>query len=282
MHILNDGSLGITVRFGTSEFFADAAVSAAPSKGQDRALIADQFVGVADGSSTLTATVSSDSGAFAQRVLEEMARSAPGPPRDLLRAALQNTAAAGDARFIGANSTLAVAYVEGAATHVLVLGDALAVIGTDTGVTVLSDQRIRPYDEPAAVHQANALLRGASADEAWHELQPILIENRRHANTPGGYWVADNTDVAADFALTRTVVSSDIHSVFLCTDGISTLVRPFGVAASEDDLLTLAVDHGVDSLVRSVREYEGRENSLIDYPRIFKHDDAAAIVLRST
>jgi hypothetical protein len=76
-----------TVRLGDARFAVDAAYFPEPGKGQDALLIADGFVGVADGC-TPVREPAADVGAFALDALLALQRSAGGSVREMFRDAI--------------------------------------------------------------------------------------------------------------------------------------------------------------------------------------------------
>jgi hypothetical protein len=128
-----------------------AVVSDAPQKGQDRILVRDGFVGVADGSTPLLDDRDIDAGGFAEDVLESLYehRAVSGVP-ELVRASIDPSGQPPPKVTETATCTFCVVRDRESRWDAAVLGDCLVVAALDDEVVTMSDERLSALDRKAA------------------------------------------------------------------------------------------------------------------------------------
>lgn len=257
-----------------------AVVSDAPRKGQDRILARDGFVGVADGSTPLLDEHEIDAGGFAEEVLESLYehRTASGM-RELVRASLGEPAQPPPKVTETATCTFCVLRDLDTRWDAAVLGDCLVVAALDGEVVAMSDERLSTLDREAAEQLAAEIQAGATAEEAWAAIHPLLLANRLAANQEGSYWLYAGDAAVADEVISRTFEGPPPDTALLCTDGFRRLIDPFRVVEGPGELLAAAREQGLEPLVEQLRALERETESLVRFPRLQVHDDAAAVLL---
>jgi hypothetical protein len=102
---------------------------------------------------------------------------------------------------------------------------------------------------------------------------------RRHANAPGGYWVAQTNPAAARFGATRATPVDAVEDVLLHTDGFDPLVESYGAFTDWDAALDEVRESGLAAVVERLREVERSDPDLTEHPRLKVHDDAGVVHL---
>lgn len=246
-------------------FPANYAASAAPGKGQDRYLIRSDFIGVADGATPLDSSWPSDSGAFSEFALNELAGASEMAEMEIVsvwRQAISKTAQHFSVIEPQLSCGVAIARRSGDTIETSTLGDCGAIILDRRGSIIsIRDNRLSELD-----HEVDL----ASGEDA----QRKKLANRDSLNSPGGYWAfSANTD-AADHILTSRIRLQDLECLILYTDGFYRIRDPYDKVQNDRQLLKLVRDLGAAGSIEWLRKYE---NSLPTGPtRPF--DDATLVI----
>jgi len=172
------------------------------------------------------------------------------------------------------SSTVAVVRERPSHVDYLLLADSVTLLDGPGGAQVVVDDRV----DAVATHELAAARRQpAGLPQPAHHLQvqQLVLEQRRHRNRTGGYWVAAADPAAAHHAVTGTLPRDDVYRVAVLTDGAARLVDPFGLATWLS-LLDLLQRHGPSALIDRVREAERSDPDGQRWPRIKRCDDATA------
>ena len=102
---------------------------------------------------------------------------------------------------------------------------------------------------------------------------------RRHANAPGGYWVAQTNPAAARFGATRTTPVENVEDVLLHTDGFDPLVENYSAFPNWDAALDHVREAGLAATVERLRAVERADPEMTEHPRLKPHDDAGVVHL---
>jgi hypothetical protein len=158
----------------------------------------------------------------------------------------------------------------GEAIEYLVLGDVSVILDADGVISAISDERV----------SQTALTERSAADKfpiGSLEKNDALVR-MKHAelamrNRPGGYWIAAADPIAAEYALTGSVLPSSLRRIAVTTDGAARVVDLFD-EMTWADLLDTAGGFGVDAVLRKVRMIEQSDPSGVRWPRNKRSDDA--------
>lgn len=146
-------------------------------------------------------------------------------------------------------------------TEYLVLGDSSLVLEQSGRIDVVTDQRHVEFAPKPGPLRARV---------------PALVEARRHANQPNGYWIAAAEPEAAYHALTGAVPRDRLVRAALLTDGVSCAVDAYRLM-DWAELLDLARTRGPYHVISLVRDAERADPDGVRLPRYKRHDDAAIV-----
>lgn len=159
----------------------------------------------------------------------------------------------------------------------LVLGDITIVLDADSGVTVVSDQRI---SESAAAERAEVDLHLIGTPEKADALIEMKHAELAARNTEGGYWISAADPAAACHALTEEIPMATVRRLAVLTDGAARSVDMFGLQHSWLRALDAIEDAGPNRSIQVVREMEASDPLGARYPRNKVSDDATVILAR--
>jgi hypothetical protein len=177
-----------------------------PTKGHDRYLVSDDFLGVADGATPLRPTWP-DPGPFAAAALSALLTESAAPSFDaraVFERAIRRAASPGP----HVSCAVVVAMRHGADLTVAALGDCTATLSLADG------RRLIVVDHAVAALDAAAL-----RDQEVHDR---LLEHRLRMNRDDSYWIFADQPTAAAHIKTATVPVDSVTAVMLATDGHST------------------------------------------------------------
>lgn len=116
-------------------------------------------------------------------------------------------------------------------------------------------------------------------EDPWPHVREQIRANRRMANRPGGYSVVHPVLPWAGRVetLRRPAAAGDV--LLLASDGFFRLVDHFAIH-SEAELVEAALRDGLAALVERLRAAEIADADGIAAPRVKRHDDATAVLVR--
>jgi len=261
--------------------FRIASLAGSPDRpNEDFALASRSVAVVVDGLTARTDTGCIHGVAwFAEQLGRSVLRFGLLSPTDSLRSAIIHTAAQhADTCDLADPATpcAAIAIVQAGNAdrlHYLVLGDVSVVLAGDSGMRVVSDQRINGTAQ-AQRAEADRFPPGSEAKTA------ALIRMKRveiaARNTPDGYWIAGTDPAAAEHAVTGDLSLSDLTRVALLSDGATRAVDPFRLL-DWTGVLDLMGRGGPSELIARVRAAEQSTDSMARWARNKVSDDATAI-----
>ena len=266
-------------------FDAQVLDLAAAGKGQDRLLVSDDFIGVADGATPLVgaARPMADPGPFAARVLAGLRNASD----EALEVALgrvidhERDGAADDPQG-RSNVSCTVAVVRGYRGNLeaAVLGDCEVVVLGARRVRVVSDARLRRLDRLAVDDLRRRLRTGAEPSVARRSILPLLRQHRESMNQQGTYWVVGQEPEAARHLRRGRFSIAETRAILVASDGFFRLVDVFRVYPSRAALLAAALARGLEELGERLRSLERSPGSARTYPRFSDEDDATAVLLQ--
>ena len=129
------------------------------------------------------------------------------------------------------SSTVAMLRWTGDRAEGLVLGDSSLVVFSAAGTAEeVVDDRLAEVAPGQRVAYHDRLSAGGGYDDAHRSLLRQLVgEQRRHRNSPGGYWIAEAEPAAARHALTRSWPAETLAAAVLATDGVTRGLRRAGL-----------------------------------------------------
>jgi hypothetical protein len=170
--------------------------------------------------------------------------------------------------------------VRGDTLNYVGVGDCSLLLRSKTGIHRIGiseddagDQWVR--DELTAIRREQA---DASAETACAHLWAKLRAARAAMNQPDGYGVLSLTPPPSHFIMSGSEEIAAGDHALLASDGLMRLVDVFRIYTAEQ-LLLGAVNQGVSSLAREVRELEQTDSECARFPRAKCHDDATGILL---
>ncbi len=111
------------------------------------------------------------------------------------------------------------------------------------------------------------------------EFRPQLIAARKTRNTPGGYGILEVGMATLQHAEFSELGSSD--AIMICTDGFYRAVDHYRLFSDQQLLSKCLCDHGVEDVLREIRDTEHADPDCIEFERFKPADDATALVLRT-
>jgi hypothetical protein len=202
------------VAYGGRRVTATSGAYAKPGKGQDRLLVRDGFVAVADGATPLQPDWP-DPGPFAEAALDRLwTARAVTDPVVMWRMAIGELAATGQWRQPEVSCAAVTARVIGDAVELAVLGDCAAMVDLADGTAVSVTEADFGQLE-AAIRALPAVERG----EAW-------LAQRRFMNREDTYWIVGTDPAAAEHVVTWTAPLASIRGLLLFTDGLREVEGP--------------------------------------------------------
>lgn len=216
------------VLLGGNSFTASTLRWEHPSKGHDRQMVRDGFVGVADGATPLV-TGGRDPGQFAARALQSLWNAggdANLDGKDVWRQAIENVQDAAGAHTSPASCSLVAVRERGSSLEFGSLGDCSLVVElVDGDLLHANDSRIGALDRRAA----RALFP-----------RRRLIRNRRLMNTARGYWIFADSPEAAEHVQWIVVSADRVAAFVMSTNGLSAAARSEG--PPPDDITVVVVE----------------------------------------
>jgi hypothetical protein len=175
------------------------------------------------------------------------------------------------------SAAVGIARLDGETLRYLVLGDITIVLDTDSGVTVVSDQRI---SASAATERAEVDLHLIGTPEKADALIEMKHAELAARNTEGGYWISAADPSAACCALTGEIPMATVRRLAVLTDGAARAVDMFSLHRSWLRALDAIEDVGPDHFLQVVREMEASDPLGARHPRNKVSDDATVILAR--
>lgn len=113
------------------------------------------------------------------------------------------------------------------------------------------------------------------------DVESYIRQTRQHANTPGGYWVAQQNPIAALFATTGVIDRSRSETIVLHSDGVDPIVELHEEFSQWSDMLSFATAEGADAVIRALRQAEAEAEATTEtaQPQVRTGDDAAIAVV---
>lgn len=117
------------------------------------------------------------------------------------------------------------------------------------------------------------------------DVESYIRQTRQHANTPGGYWVAQQNPIAALFATTGVIDRSRSETIVLHSDGVDPIVELHEEFSQWSDMLSFATAEGADAVIGALRQAEAEAEAEAEattetaQPQVRTGDDAAIAVV---
>lgn len=256
----------------------EAATLAGGVKNQDRYAYGDGWAFVLDGASSIDSPKSGhDGGWYAERLKNALStrlnEGSARPTVDIVADAITEAASAHDLHD-GAcpTSTIALARWNADQIEIYILGDSYAIIFTDEGPMLMTDDRLATVAPDLRTKYRQRLVHGSGFD-ATHRALLRELQHREalSRNRDGGYWIAGDAPDAARHAVTQHLPKGQVQAVALLTDGI---------LAADRTLWANVADMAPSRVISGAVRFEKSDPQAIHYPRSKPHDDKSIIVLR--
>jgi len=223
---------------------------------------------------------------FGARRLRSHAESNSGAPRDMLRLAAADAEKSFKAlrkrapaeTYETPFSSLMALFIRGERFEALWFGDCAALIKTPAGaVSVVGETlkvRARERDRASNMGQSE----GMAASSVREKFLPALRASRNRVNRKGGDWLFSPDAKCAAHAAEAKLVVEPGSRILLATDGFFALVSDYA-RYSADELMTAALERGLDALGKELRAIEAGDPTGLAFPRFKSSDDATALLL---
>ena len=109
-------------------------------------------------------------------------------------------------------------------------------------------------------------------------LAPLIRENRRWKNRPGGYGVLTADASCLAFAETARRPAAAATHLLLATDGFYRLVDTYHMLTA-GELMQAALERGLAPLHAALRRLEDSDAECLAFPRLKARDDATAMLV---
>lgn len=157
------------------------------------------------------------------------------------------------------------------------LADSTAYVRTDDVLTRYYHGDPNQFDQ--ITRERIAELREENPDASWESLReqakPTFEAVRLLREMPNGYWGLGVNPVAARKGVSGRHDIEDVDTAYLFTDGLWELVPEFEVFETWGDALDAVDEHGIEHVVKRLREAEEEDAELVEVPRTKRHDDVA-------
>lgn len=245
---------------------------------QDAVGVSDNYIAVADGITPLTSgnEEATATARFSSALMRGLAYYGVSP--DTLRAGLTLSIHYAQKRreLDEVSSTLTVATWDEHDFLISTLGDCIALVLTTSGWRVICDPSYADHDERYLAQVYARVEQGATWQDAYSELTPELIQDRRARNTGQGEWIVsgsvDPTEVAGHFHQV-TLPREQVKACVLLSDGadnwrslFNLVDEPGLLEASENDLL----EYWEEAVKLQTADAERSQ-----YPRLSDLDDSS-------
>lgn len=206
--------------------------------------------------------------------------------RDALRDAIRETTAAhgpGCSLEGGSPSATIAAYrITGEDLEYVVLGDASVLLArTDDSAQEITDDRLDQLVTPRRQRLLAEWDRSGefTGDDAWLEAHRRTTEVLR--NVPGGFWVCQDDETAADEAIAGRVPLAELTGAVLATDGAARGSQLLGIHDTETLVKRLIDDEHADVFAEIRAAETARQHDLVSR-RLKVHDDVTVVSFRVT
>ncbi|MCP8938267.1 protein phosphatase 2C domain-containing protein [Alsobacter sp. SYSU M60028] len=177
------------------------------------------------------------------------------------------------------SACLGVAHLADGVLDLACIGDVSLLHGTEGGeVHLFTDDAVAAFGGKT-LEALRAVRERFPGEDPWPHVRPQVRANRRMANQPGGYAVVHPTLPWTKLVkhLRRPVAAGDL--ILLSSDGFWRLVDHFDLHAP-DTLVAAARERGLVALIEDLRAAEREDAEGRRAPRVKRHDDATALLLR--
>jgi hypothetical protein len=178
------------------------------------------------------------------------------------------------------SASLAAAHIVGDEIELLMLGDCkLLLRQADGQIEALDQSLVAPFDA-MVVDALRAIQAGGETDlqKITPRLTPLIRENRRWKNRPGGYGVLTADPACLAFAETARRPAADVTHLLLATDGFYRLVDTYRMLTASE-LMQAALERGLAPLHAELRRLEDPDPECLAFPRLKARDDATAVLV---
>jgi hypothetical protein len=178
------------------------------------------------------------------------------------------------------SASLAAAQLVGGDIELLMLGDCkLLLRQADGQVEALDQSSVAPFDAKV-VDALRAIQAGGETElrKITPRLTPLIRENRRWKNRPGGYGVLTADPACLAFAETARRPAADVTHLLLATDGFYRLVDTYRMLTASE-LMQAALERGLAPLHVELRRLEDSDPECLAFPRLKARDDATAVLV---
>jgi hypothetical protein len=178
------------------------------------------------------------------------------------------------------SASLAAAQLVGSEIELLMLGDCKLLLRQADGQVEAFDQSsVAPFD--AKVVDALRAIQASGETELQNitpRLTPLIRENRRWKNRPGGYGVLTADPACLAFAETARRPAADVTHLLLATDGFYRLVDTYRMLTASE-LIQAVLERGLAPLHAELRRLEDSDPECLAFPRLKVRDDATAVLV---
>jgi len=167
--------------------------------------------------------------------------------------------------------------------EILSLGDCLAMVRLTSGDTaVIKDDTVTNLDNASiAAHRALATVEGLTPAAANDLALPIKAEQRKLANVPGGFWIAEPNGLGVYHAKFASFDTAHIESIALMTDGLSAYKDNLrDETYTYDNFMADLHTRGLNKIWYQIKTAYDLDPGWEKYPRFKHRDDATGMVLR--
>jgi hypothetical protein len=178
------------------------------------------------------------------------------------------------------SASLSVARIRDGSLEIANIGDCKTIVRTRAGQTrPYGTSDVERYDRKLVEFIKTQLGMGKNyINDIWPELLPMIRSNREMKNKPGGYWVADLSNIAATGLQEFKISMIDIDAIMMMTDGFYRAVDVYAMYTYEN-LIDAVRAEGLQTIVEKIRQIEIEDAAGTRYPRIKLQDDATAIFI---
>ncbi|WP_170138888.1 protein phosphatase 2C domain-containing protein [Oceanobacillus chungangensis] len=149
----------------------------------------------------------------------------------------------------------------------------------DGTIRALSHDQVSSFDTLTIKKSLVARDLGLSSDEQFSYCLPTIRDNRKKANTLGGYSVLNGEEAFADFLEYGAINISNVERIYLVTDG---LFYPKTINDSHTDfmkMINMIDQEGILNYINTLTSLEELDPNAEVYPRLKKSDDKTGIMI---
>lgn len=178
------------------------------------------------------------------------------------------------------SAAIAIIRKRGAFLEYYMLGDCTLIIEGDKKISELKDDAISSLDSRVV----ELIRREGSFNSDFFngyskDVLDMLKEHRNKKNRRGGYWILEFDKVAIENGIYGKIEITNESNVLMATDGFSVYKELYTRQSNKNFIEEIKIN-GLGEIYNRIRKFEFSDEKGLKYPRLRKHDDSSAMLLK--